>query len=318
MIKGATNGNGTNSNDSDPGIDANDPAAGIATSGSAGRGDEGGMGNGEPDDPNSVDENLGADSSSGVETSDSSDGGTDSGLGAGSGRAGDSGLDSTGDPGGSGDGDSGIDSGSGRNERGQFVTGSNGRRGRGRPRTRNPQAETTHGQASEASVTGETGKPETPDRVRSASGGTRTKRKPASGERRRASGGGSKVGAKDVKRGVHLLFGLAAIVKQAPHWQATDEEIEPWAADAAELLSKIPAPVVQGALNLSSGVAVAMGLGMMVQRRVAVDIAIAAQRDPARSSKQPPNERNEGNPSQPTTNGHASELVGMYDDQWGV
>lgn len=69
------------------------------------------------------------------------------------------------------------------------------------------------------------------------------------------------------------LFQVAAIIKQAPHWQVTDEnELNYWTPSAAELANKyIDETAAQKALEFNAAVTVCMGVGIMVIKRASVD-----------------------------------------------
>lgn len=81
-----------------------------------------------------------------------------------------------------------------------------------------------------------------------------------------------------VEQAVSLGLGFVVMVRGPVyrHWAAQPGEVEAWSAEAAQLLSKIPARVVEGVFNVSAAATVAVGLGTMITRRVAIDQQIAA------------------------------------------
>lgn len=81
-----------------------------------------------------------------------------------------------------------------------------------------------------------------------------------------------------VEQAVSLGLGFVVMVRGPVyrHWAAQPGEVEAWSAEAAQLLSKIPARVVEGVFNISAAATVAVGLGTMITRRVAIDQQIAA------------------------------------------
>lgn len=70
------------------------------------------------------------------------------------------------------------------------------------------------------------------------------------------------------------MFGLVSMVR-GPHWKVNESEIEPWAADAAELLNRIPPAAFDRFLNASSILAVVAGVGSITVPRAMLDVAMA-------------------------------------------
>lgn len=80
------------------------------------------------------------------------------------------------------------------------------------------------------------------------------------------------------------VFGLVATVRRRPWWaiQNPAAEVRPWASDLAEVLNTLseylPLPYVQAGAVFGSGVAVAVGLAMLVLPRMEIDAAANAER----------------------------------------
>lgn len=59
------------------------------------------------------------------------------------------------------------------------------------------------------------------------------------------------------------------------HWNVDKSEVTAWSNDAAELLNKIPASAFDRFVNISSVVAVSVGMGGIVVPRAMADMAMA-------------------------------------------
>lgn len=109
----------------------------------------------------------------------------------------------------------------------------------------------------EAAVEGETA-PEKPKRVRASRS--------------------SRLTAADVCGAVNLASSLAAMFTQQAHWVIPETEVKPWAADAAELLNRIPSRYVRAASDMSGFITVGVGVYGCMKPRIDESARINAAR----------------------------------------
>jgi len=107
------------------------------------------------------------------------------------------------------------------------------------------------------------------------------------------------------------VFALTAMLKNAPHWMVQDrKEMAGWSGPAADLLNEyLPKDTVEKAIGLNAGVAVVVGIGMMVFNRMQIDQQLKAQKIAANRPAQP----EPGKPSHPQEPKRQPEPVQMQE-----